>query len=88
MPIDVEVLRDPLGKPYVILYGGRFRAVLPDGDGADPGVHFQYRGVCHAFAVGGGDPCGNKLPGWPRLFGKIEEEQYEDSGYGKTDEGH
>ncbi len=26
MPGDIEVLRDPLGKPYVILYGGAKKA--------------------------------------------------------------
>ena len=52
MPIDVEVLRDDMGKPYVRLYRGALKRFQEMGNGASGGVHHQYKGIRHGVCSG------------------------------------
>ena len=74
MPIDVEVLRDDVGKPYVRLYRGALARFQEMGMERLEVSITNTREYAMAFAVG---------------EGRIKEVQsYEDAGNGKTDESH
>ena len=74
MPIDVEVLRDDMGKPYVRLYRGALKRFQEMGMERLEVSITNTREYAMAFAVG---------------EGRIKEVQpNEDAGNGKTDEGH
>lgn len=73
MPIDIEVLRDDLGKPYVNLYGEAKRRFEELGMERMEVSISNTKTLVMAFAVG---------------EGRLKEEMpHEDAGYGKTDEG-
>lgn len=70
MPIDVEVLRDPLGKPYVILYGGALERFCQMGM-EQIQVSISNTGeYAMAFAVGEGIPVGISSPAGPGCLEK------------------
>lgn len=74
MPIDVEVLRDDMGKPYVRLYRGALKRFQEMGMERLEVSITNTGEYAMAFAVG---------------EGRIKEVQpYEDAGNGKTDESH
>ena len=74
MPIDVEVLRDDMGKPYVRLYRGALQRFQEMGMERLEVSITNTGEYAMAFAVG---------------EGRIKEVQpYEDAGNGKTDESH
>ena len=73
-PIDVEVLRDDMGKPYVRLYRGALKRFQEMGMERLEVSITNTREYAMAFAVG---------------EGRIKEVQpNEDAGNGKTNEGH
>lgn len=74
MPIDVEVLRDELGKPYVRLYGGALVRFHEMGMERLEVSITNTRDHAMAFAVGEGR--------------SKEAERDENTGDRKTDEGH
>jgi len=55
MPIDVEVLRDPLGKPYVILHGNARRVAEEKGIKRIEVSISDTKDHVMAFAVGEGE---------------------------------
>lgn len=55
MPIDVEVLRDELGKPYVVLHGGASRVAEEKGIRRIEVSISDTKDYVMAFAVGEGE---------------------------------